>query len=75
MNTTKDCVRNLSSLIAILLLVGFFILLAIVVFFIIGWMARKTDSETLSQETELKKKYEKGEISKEEFEQMKKNLS
>lgn len=64
-----------TGLIAILLLLGFFILLAVAVFFLIGWMARKTDSEASGREIELKKKYEKGEISKEEFEEMKKNLS
>ena len=58
----------------IILIIGFFILLVFVVMFLIGWMARRIDSETKSKEATLKKKYEKGEISKEEFESMKKDL-
>jgi len=58
----------------IILIIGFFILLVFVVMFLIGWMAKRIDSETKSKEATLKKKYEKGEISKEEFESMKKDL-
>ncbi|HUU50404.1 MAG TPA: SHOCT domain-containing protein [Nitrospinota bacterium] len=62
------------GVIGIILIIGFFILLVFVVMFLIGWMARRIDSETKSKEATLKKKYEKGEISKEEFESMKKDL-
>jgi putative membrane protein len=58
----------------IILIIGFFVLLIFVVMFLIGWMAKRIDSETKSKEATLKKKYEKGEISKEEFESMKKDL-
>lgn len=63
-----------SGLIGLILIIGFFILLIFVVMLIIGWMARRIDSETKGKEIELQKKYEKGDISKEEFESMKKDL-
>ena len=63
-----------SGLIGLILIIGFFILLIFVVMLIIGWMARRIDSETKGKEIELQKKYEKGDIRKEEFESIKKDL-